>query len=288
MSITQQEVLGSNRRFHNAISERHDMATSYIAKKNCKRFYEELFLNIADKEHILLKGARVLELGCATGNFLDFFLRRHIGSYHGVDISEKMIERAQEKAAAFDTKTAIQFSTASAENILQKAIEKQEKFDVILSVSFLHHLFHLENFLHIVEQVVAPGGVYIALHEPNHSTKKRFSIIMLDGLLAYIVGYYTRDSNFFSRMQKMIKALIKRLRGLMNNLSAPQTSIPAFDQIDYQLNFSGFDAKKLANIKVGQDTHAYTDSYGYFVFDVLSRFAKQPVNYFYFVLKKKR
>lgn len=287
MSITQQEIVESNRRFHNACAERHDTATSYIARKNCKRFYEELFLNIAGKEHTVLEGARVLELGCATGNFLDFFLSRRIGSYHGVDISEKMIERAREKAAALDTQTAIRFSTASAEDVLQKAIQKQEKFDVILSVSFLHHLFRLEDFLRIAEQVLAPGGIYIALHEPNHSAKQRFNIITLDGLLAYVAGYDTTDSSFLRRIWKMIKALAMRLRRFARS-SASRAFVPALDQIDYQLNFPGFGAKKLARIQVGQDAHAYTGSYGYFVFDILRKCVKQPANYFYFVLKKKR
>src|SRR3989344_918422 len=163
MDISHQKtVLEANRKFYNKISSFHDKKNSYIAKKNCRRFYENLMTEALRTEGKSFKNMRILELGCGSGNWYPFFIAQGVREYKGIDISENMISEAQKKAPNASKEA---FITGDAHEFIRQAKEANEKFDSIVSFSFLHHLAKPEEFLNDLKDVLSPGGMYFAFHE---------------------------------------------------------------------------------------------------------------------------
>ncbi len=289
MIAKQKEILETNRLFHNQIAHRHDKVNSYISKNNCKKFYENLFLRIIGKSNMELKKANVLELGCGTGNFLGFLLTQNIDSYMGIDISEKMVDRAREKSLKPNSSSArISFYAKSAEDFIEEMQMKNKKFDVIFSFSFLHHLFDPKIFLHGLENILSPGGVYIALHEPNISARNEpdFSKY-IDARAAYLFGYDTTDISVLLRIKKITSSFFRMLSRRMITSFNEENKAKVFDYVDYQLNFINFNTSKIIEDIASQNVRTYTESYNYFVFDFLKKICKPSNNYFYLVVKNK-
>lgn len=288
MTIEQKEILESNRLFHNKHVDQHDKTNSYIFKNGCKKFYEKLFLQIITKENAVIEKSSILELGCGTGNFLEFLLTQNIGSYAGIDVSEKMIDRAKEKFIEVDFSTNIGFYKRAAEDFIKEAKVRNKKFDVIFSFSFLHHLFDTKIFLRDLEDVLSPGGVYIALHEPNTSARNKPDFAKyIDARLSYFFGYDTLDSNFLLRIKKIVFYFLRILSGGIIASLGRSKYTKDLDYIDYQLNFVSFNPLEIIDSETNQNIRTYTKTYGYFVFDWLKRFSKFTNNYFYLVIKNK-
>lgn len=287
MTVKQKEILENNRLFHNQCADRHDRVNSYISKNKCKKFYEKLFLKIIKKENVMLEKVNVLEFGCGTGNFLEFLLAQNISSYVGIDISEKMVDRAKEKSLKFNSSENISFYTIVAEDFIKEMKVKKKKFDVIFSFSFLHHLFDLESFLRSIEDVLAPDGIYIALHEPKPAKDKLGLAKYIDSQLAYLFGYDTIDNNVLLRMKKKVARFFKILVRRPMSLLCGSNYEKGLDYVDYQLNFASFNPLEIVNTKKNPNIHTYAEFYDYFVFDYLRKFSKSSNNYFYLVIKNK-
>ena len=288
MTIKQTEILESNRLFHNKRANRHDKVNSYISKNGCKRFYEKLFIQIITKENTVIEKSSILELGCGTGNFIEFLSTQGTASYVGIDISEKMIDRAKQKLLKLNSSSNISLYAKSAEDFIEEIKLKNKKFDVIFSFSFLHHLFDPKRFLHSIEGILTPGGVYIALHEPNIFTMDKPDFAKyIDARLAYFFGYDTLDSNFLLRIKKIVFRFLWMLFGRIITSLGRSNSVKDLDYIDYQLNFGNFNLIEIIDLEANQSIRIYTKPYGYFVFGLLKRFSKFPNNYFYLVIKNK-
>lgn len=128
-------------------SDYNFIANSFSNKRNyiwpdldfLKRFFSE--------------GNRVLDLGCGNGRLLALFKDSNI-DYTGVDISEKLIQKAKEK---YPDK---EFRKADA---LGLPFENQS-FDKILSVAVFHHIPSEEyriRFLKEAKRVLRPNGLLI-------------------------------------------------------------------------------------------------------------------------------
>ena len=285
MVVKQKEILESNRIFHNRYIGYHDKVNSYISKKKCKKFYENLFIKIIKEENVKLRKANVLELGCGTGSFLEFLLAQDISSYIGVDISEEMTKRAREKSLKFSSPISIDFYTAAAEDFIEEMKKRNKKFDIIFSCSFLHHLFDPKNFLNSIKDIISPDGAYIALHEPNISARNKPSLAQyVDSFFAYLFGYDTPDSGILLRIKKMSKILASRLMPRSGRLSSEKD----FGRVDYQLNFISFNPQEIIGAVASHNVHIYAELYGYFVFNWLRKLSKFPSNYFYLVMRNKR
>src|SRR5260370_40189398 len=105
-----------------------------------------------------MKGRRVLDLGCGFGWFCRWARTAGAGSVTGVDVSEKMLERAR----ADTTDGAITYQRADLETFTIAA----GTFDLVYSSLTFHYL---ENLRALIEQIhggLAPGGhlVYSAEH----------------------------------------------------------------------------------------------------------------------------
>ena len=81
------------------------------------------------------KGMNILDLGCGTGSgTIDIALKLEgTGKVKGIDLSEKMIERAKQKLAKF-TYDNVEFEVGSA-----SSLDYENHFDYVLSTNAFHH-----------------------------------------------------------------------------------------------------------------------------------------------------
>lgn len=100
--------------------------------------------------------ADVLEVGCGAG-FAAKYLEGHVGSYCGVDYSEKLIHYA----SVHNSGPEIQFVAA---NI--KDFQPGKSFDLIFAIGLLHHFDDLDSMLEDTIRLLKPGGWFIA-NEPQ-------------------------------------------------------------------------------------------------------------------------
>ncbi len=103
----------------------------------------------------LAPGKRVLEIGCGTGLFSEYFAQSG-ADVVAVDISEDLIAKAMERKLPAN----VQFLVKRFEDC-----DVEGPFDGIVGSSILHHL-ELEAALNKMAQLLKPGG-RISFGEPN-------------------------------------------------------------------------------------------------------------------------
>ena len=100
----------------------------------------------------LPSGATVLDVGCGNG-----IISRGIGSkgfqVHGIDISEKAIEKAKE----LNTLPNVRFDVISAEQLVAGG----KKYQAAICSEVLEHLNHPEQLLHTLYQSLTEEGILI-------------------------------------------------------------------------------------------------------------------------------
>ncbi len=104
------------------------------------------------------KGMSILDIGCGTGWALGqaASLIDNNGSFYGVDLSAKMIERAKEN---FKTKENFHFLKANAESIPLN----DNFFDFIICTNSFHHYFNPEKALKEMYRLLKTGGIVYIL-----------------------------------------------------------------------------------------------------------------------------
>ena len=102
------------------------------------------------------RGKRVLEIGCGMGTDTINFAR-HGAFVTAVDLSEKSLEIARQRAQLFGLQDFITFFQVNAEE-LSKALPK-EKYDLIYSFGVIHHTPHPENVLSQLKGYTHPDTV---------------------------------------------------------------------------------------------------------------------------------
>lgn len=103
----------------------------------------------------LPRRARILDIGCGTGLLLAELQRRGFHNLWGVDLSPKMIEKAQQNFKG-------PLQTA---NCYELPFEK-ESFDAVIISSMLHHLPDVPRALEEIDRVLQPYGLLLA-REPH-------------------------------------------------------------------------------------------------------------------------
>lgn len=100
------------------------------------------------------KGGKLLDLGCAAGEFLEQFRREPDWEVEGVDVSEYAVESARKKGLKVFSGTLEQagYSTAS--------------FDAVTMWDVLEHLHQPKTTIHEIRRILKPGGI-LALRVPN-------------------------------------------------------------------------------------------------------------------------
>lgn len=95
----------------------------------------------------------LLDIGCGTGRALAFAAEKNnnFGEFYGVDISEKMIEKAKEN---FEGKENFHFIQANAESLPLT----NNFFDYIISTNSFHHYLHPNKALKEMYRLLKPNG----------------------------------------------------------------------------------------------------------------------------------
>jgi len=102
-----------------------------------KYFVESHIPAFADFER--WRGKRVLEIGCGIGTDTISFAR-HGARVTAVDLTEKSLEVARERARVFGLEDQVQFFQANAEKLSETV--PVEKYDLIYSFGVIHHTPH--------------------------------------------------------------------------------------------------------------------------------------------------
>ena len=103
-----------------------------------------------------LEGKKLLDVGCGTGRYFQYFKRRGAKELVGVDVGERLLE-IMKKVNPF-VKTVL----ASAENLPFPG----EYFDVVISLGLVEHFRNPEPVLHEFTRVLKVGGILIT-ETPN-------------------------------------------------------------------------------------------------------------------------
>ncbi len=105
-------------------------------------------LEIAILEKYLHKTDKVLELGCGTGLILKE-IDKKVSKATGVDLSEKMLEKARERGLDV-------YQSEASEMPFE-----DNTFDLVYSYKVLAHIEAIEKTLHEIKRVLKPGGTAV-------------------------------------------------------------------------------------------------------------------------------
>ena len=99
------------------------------------------------------RGKRVLEIGCGIGTDTINFAR-HGARVTAVDLTEKSLEVARQRAWVFGVANSIQFIQANAEEL--SSYVPVEPYDLVYSFGVIHHTPHPERVLQEIRKYVRP------------------------------------------------------------------------------------------------------------------------------------
>ena len=104
---------------------------------------------------------RVLDVGCGTGTLGAWCITGGHGAsgFVGIDMSEHMIAKAQEKAEILGIDDRAQFMVGDAERLPFES----GSFDVISCCNSFHHYPHQQRAVRELRRVLAPGGRLILI-----------------------------------------------------------------------------------------------------------------------------
>ncbi|MDR3099746.1 MAG: class I SAM-dependent methyltransferase [Paraburkholderia sp.] len=119
-----------------------------------------------------LRGLRVLDLGCGYGWFCRWAAQQGAATVEGVDVSARMLERAQAMTEPAAQHAAIAWHRADLETL----DVPDAAFDVVYSSLAFHYVEHLAALLRTIHRALVPGGrlvfsiehpIYMAPREPG-------------------------------------------------------------------------------------------------------------------------
>lgn len=131
----------------------------------------------------------VLDIGCGTGDLVPFYMTKGV-SYTGIDLSEKIIERARAINASFVQEGKAFFRVLDCESLPFGNGE----FDVLSAVAVLEYLPDSSKALNEIRRVVRTGG-YALITVPNR----------------HCVNFWIRD--FLKPLRWVLYPIYARLKG---------------------------------------------------------------------------
>jgi 2-polyprenyl-3-methyl-5-hydroxy-6-metoxy-1,4-benzoquinol methylase len=100
-------------------------------------------------------GKKVLEIGCGIGTAMINFAR-HGAQVTAVDLSDKSLELAEQRAEVYGLKHKIAFYQANAEELTKYV--PTEVYDLVYSFGVIHHTPHPEQVIEQIRHYVKPGS----------------------------------------------------------------------------------------------------------------------------------
>ena len=119
-----------------------------------KYFVEPHIPQFAQFEH--WRGKRVLEIGCGIGTDTINFAR-HGAHVSGIELSEKSLEIARQRAKVYGLHDRIRFYQGNAEELTR--FVPTEPYDLVYSFGVIHHTPHPERVIDQIRQYVHPSSV---------------------------------------------------------------------------------------------------------------------------------
>jgi 2-polyprenyl-3-methyl-5-hydroxy-6-metoxy-1,4-benzoquinol methylase len=101
------------------------------------------------------QGKKVLEIGCGIGTDTMNFAR-HGANVTAVDLTEKSLEVARQRAEVFGLQDRVRFIQANAEEL--SSYVPVETYDLVYSFGVIHHTPHPERVIEELRKYVKPGG----------------------------------------------------------------------------------------------------------------------------------
>jgi len=244
----------SNAKAHDFHAQMHDRNVPYIHRKSTRAYYWKLLKDACNSHGRDFNGATVLEIGCGTGTFTDLVLSNGVSNFCGIDVSPKMIDVARSKT---NDKRAL-YEVSALEFFADK---HKSEFDIIFSVSFIHHLADVEYGLNLIKQMLKTNGVYVGLHELKNHRQLTF-VERIDHDLQYLFGYsgsihipiHVRIKNLFkniiislslrfvmikwflNKYMKLKKYIRYRLQMSNKKVGSYDLDKSSINYVDYQLN----------------------------------------------------
>jgi SAM-dependent methyltransferase len=126
-------------------------------RKSYEREWQQFWSRLP-LEPDILRGKRVLDLGCGYGAFCVRAAEAGASAVVGLDLDERRIELCrhflESEHAGFAS--TVEFRAAPIESI------SGEEFDIVISNETLEHVLDLPSAVDAVERVLVPGGIFIA------------------------------------------------------------------------------------------------------------------------------
>lgn len=120
----------------------------------------------------------VLELGCGTGQLLEFLRQQGLTNVKGIDVSAEQIRLAKARGCC-----------AEQEDAIEALASCQDRYAAILAIDFIEHFEKPEllRLLCLVHASLKPGGIFL-LQTPNGSSFLSSQIVHDDLTHATILG----------------------------------------------------------------------------------------------------
>ena len=140
---------------------------SYFDEVEQRKYFVEPHIP-AFAEFARWQGKRVLEVGCGIGTDTINFAR-HGARVTAVDLSERSLEIARQRAAVLGVADQITFVRADAERL--SAIIPLEPYDLVYAFGVIHHSPRPDTILTELRRFLPPGGALKIMVYHRHSWK---------------------------------------------------------------------------------------------------------------------
>lgn len=147
--------------FHNFEADHYDKIHDDM-KESLQEQIDLLVADLLNSKKSDLNNLSILDVGCGTGlstqTLLQSALGKHIETITLLDTSPNMLKYAEVKAKKWGKKY----------DLINADISKiNQKFDVIIICSVLHHIPELKSFLSKIDDLLNENGILIHLQDPN-------------------------------------------------------------------------------------------------------------------------
>jgi ubiquinone/menaquinone biosynthesis C-methylase UbiE len=122
-------------------------------KMICSKYAPPMDRFIIEQLGTNFRSFRILDVGCATGRFLEQLAQSGATKLFGTDLAPRILEVAAEKLSK--TGTTAELRVADAEDCLPWG---DACFDVVTLIGVLHHFFRPKDALSEIYRVLRPGG----------------------------------------------------------------------------------------------------------------------------------